>query len=133
MEQYPKAIDTVAEWIAQGAELEIGSTLFSEPTLPDGPDKIASVFENGGTWDTDTNQLTIRLAVLCRSSTLADAREFIVAVTKAALDGFKSSGQPRQGNIVSLSVASTPVNQGRDESNRVVLLAALDVLCTQPE
>lgn len=133
MLDYTTALDAVGEWIAAGAGLVAGETLVAEPALPKAPDACAAFYEAGGTEDEARGEFRLRVGLLARASTLAEARKLLFDCINAAQAGFLTAEQPRGGGISALTVAGLPSNEGRDENSRVVMSAALELLCNSYE
>lgn len=127
---YGQKVEQVGTWISAETKLKPGDNLLLEPTLPEGPDSVALLFESGGTWNTESGFQDWRLVLITRAPTQAGARALAIACLKGALSRWKTASD-RKG-ILNLRVESLPALQPRDERGRVLLQASLVMRIVAP-
>jgi len=129
---YGADVERVGGWIAAGANLVAGKTLFLEPELPKAPDTIATLFETGGVWNIERSQMVWRLLLVTRAPLLRDARALAVLALQSAVSGWMRSATAARGNIRNLKIAGLPNLQPRDGNNRVIQEAVLEMTIHAP-
>jgi hypothetical protein len=129
---YGKSVEQVGKWIAAGASLTLDKTLVLEPVLPAAPDKLASVFEIGGTWDKDRGVQKWKLLLVTRAGRLSEARALALLCIQAGLRGYRSANDSERGAILNFDVETLPLLRPRDEKSRVILEVQLSLEIIAP-
>lgn len=122
---YGAEVARVAGWVAIGAGLTNGKTLFVEPTLPKSPDRVVLVFESGGVPNEARGLQDWYLPVVARAPQQAEARRLTAAVLTAAVKGFQEAAVSERGTISHLKLNGLPALKPRDERGRVIIEAGL--------
>lgn len=119
---YGLAVERVGFWIAQGVpKMTPGQTLFLEPTLPPGPDRVQALFEFGGRWNVERGWQDWSLMLVTRAADLLNARETAIQTLQESTNRFRTSPISERGPILDLQIESLPALRPRDDRGRVIL------------
>lgn len=129
---YGKSVEQVGLWIAAANKLEIAKTMFLEPLLPEKPDTLATLFETGGTWKTENDQMVFSLLLVTRAPLLAKSRDLAIGGLMAAVNGWLRSPKAERGIITNMRINRLPQLQPRDEGKRVILESLLEMTINAP-
>lgn len=131
---YSTAIERLGTWLVTAQALQINRTLYLENALPEAPDRLAILFEVGGTWDGESGEQNWRITLVTRAASLTEARAFTIGCIQGLLSEFKKASAADRGDIRLLALEALPTLRPRDDRMRVILETPfLLILCAPDE